>query len=120
MPKFNQIVQKENANVLANPDFKIIREQSEELKKQKNQTLVSLNLEKYKKQNEDIKARSKNFENLTKKTTGLKIYSLPADLQDIKGDTTTMSRTKAWIKELSKDIYLKEAVNTIPLMNDIK
>ncbi len=120
MPKFNQIVQKESANVLSNPDFKIIREQAIELKKEKNQTLVSLNLEKYKKQDEDMKDRSKNFENLVKKTTGLKIYSLPADLNEINGDTTTLSRTNAWIKELSKDIYLKEAVNTISLMNDSK
>ncbi len=120
IPKFNQIVQKESANVLANPDFKIIREQAIELKKQKDQTLVSLNLEKYKKEDEDIKARSKNFENLVKKPTGLKIYSLAADQQEINGDTTTMNRTNAWIKDLSKDIYLREAVNTISLMNEEK
>jgi hypothetical protein len=50
----------------------------------------------------------------------LKIYSLAADQQEINGDTTTMNRTNAWIKDLSKDIYLREAVNTISLMNEEK
>ncbi len=120
IPKFDLIVQKENASVLSNPDFKIIRDQALELKKQKNQTLVSLNLDKYKKQDEELKDKSKTFENLTKKPTGLKIYSIPSDLAELQSDTTTLSRNNAWIKDLSKDIYLKEAVNTISLMNDIK
>lgn len=120
MPKFEQIVQKENANIMYNPDFKIIKEQSVELKKQKNQTLVSLNLEKYKKQDEEEKDKSKDFENLTKKATGLKISSLTSDIQELQGDTVSLSRNNAWIKELSKDIYLKEAVNTISIMNEIK
>jgi carboxyl-terminal processing protease len=118
LPKFDQIVQKENANILNNPDFKVIKEQTLELKKQKNQTLVSLNIEKYKKEDEDLKEKSKSFENITKKFTGLNITSLTDDSQDLKGDSTTIARTNSWVKDLSKDIYLKEAVNTISLMNE--
>jgi carboxyl-terminal processing protease len=120
LPKFEQVVQKENANIASNPDFKVIKDETVELKKQKNQTLVSLNLEKYKKQDEDIKAKSKNFENITKKATGLKIYSLSTDIQDLKGDTVTIAGRNTWIKDLSKDIYVKEAVNTISLINNTK
>ena len=44
---------------------------------------------------------------------------MPSDLAEFQSDTTTLSRNNAWIKDLSKDIYLKEAVDTISLMNDI-
>ena len=81
---------------------------------------MSLNLDKYKKQDEELKDKSKNFESIAKKPTGLKIYSLPVDIQELKGDTVSLARNNNWIKDLSKDIYLKEAVKTITLMNDTK
>lgn len=119
-PKFDQVVQKENTQVASDSDFKVIKEQALEIKKQKNQTIISLNLEKYKKQDEELKAKSKSFEAIMKKPTGLKVAALPVDIAETKGDTVILARTNKWIKDLSKDIYLKQAVKTLDLSNEIK
>ena len=120
LPKFEQIVQKENAIIANDPDFKVIKEEALELKKQKNQTLVSLNLEKYKKQNEELRTKSKNFEAVTKKSNGLKVLGLAVDIAEAKGDTAIIARSAIWLKDLSKDLYLKQAVQTINISNELK
>jgi carboxyl-terminal processing protease len=120
VPKFEQVVQKENGLVAANTDFKTIKEQAVELKKQHNETLVSLNMDKYKKQEKQTEEKSKRFGELNKKDFGLKIRALQSDDDEMKGDTSKITRSKNWIKELSKDIQLREAVQTVNLINTIK
>jgi carboxyl-terminal processing protease len=120
MPKFKQIVTKEKELVSMDPDFKVVKDQAMEMKKQKNQTLEPLNLEKFKKQNDEWKEKTKSFEAIVKKPTGLKIEPPLADLNEINADTVSQTKSKNWISDLSKDLYLKQAVQTIRLTYNIK
>ncbi len=115
-----QIVQKENTLVAANPDFKVIKEQAIELKKQHNETSVSLNLTKYDKRESELLAKSKKIEETSKKTNGLKIRTLLIDDQTSIADTAMLARTNNWLKYLGKDLYLKEAAQVIGLINSTK
>jgi carboxyl-terminal processing protease len=120
LPKFDQIVQSEKTELNANPDFKIIKEQALELKKHRDETVVSLNIEKYRKQETEMEAKSKKFEELAKKETGLTIEPMAVDINALKGDTIKLGLNKKWINDLKKDVYLKEAVNVIKLINTTK
>ena len=120
LPKFEQIIQKENENIGNDKDFKLVKDQAMELKKQHNETLETLNLEKYKIHEKLVTERSKRFADLTKKDYGLKISTLVSDNNAMKNDTSKIVRNKTWIKDLSKDIQLKEAVQVVNLMNTVK
>jgi carboxyl-terminal processing protease len=118
LPKFEQIVQKENVTVAADPDLKTIGDEALNLKKQHDETLEPLNLDKFRKQEKELQDEIKRLDALSKKENGLKIHSLVIDEQAMKGDTAKMARNSNWIKELSKDLSLKEAVQTISLINE--
>jgi carboxyl-terminal processing protease len=113
MPKAQQIVQEEIGAIPTNTDFQLIKEQVQDFKKQHNETLISLNLEKYKKEEKTISEKSKRYSALTKKDYGLKISSLISDDAEMKSDTAKLNRNKNWIKDLSRDIQLKEAVQVV-------
>jgi carboxyl-terminal processing protease len=110
---FDKIVKKETAILSSDPDFNILKEESKTLKKQKDETVVSLKMEDYKKAEKFKQENSKRFEELSKKENGLDIKSLAVDISQAKNDTSKMAQTQAWIKELKKDIVLKEAFNVV-------
>lgn len=120
LPQLAKVVEKETESVASNPDFKIIKEQAAELKKQRNESLVPLNLERYKKQEKALTEKGKKYSELTKKETGLKIQTLLSDDNEIKNDTSKLNRNKNWVKDLSKDIQLREAVRTLSLISTTK
>jgi carboxyl-terminal processing protease len=117
LQNFDQIVQKETNTVSNDPDFKIVKEEADELKKQHDETIEPLNFDKFEKLEKTIQEKNKQFEELHKKETGLKIRSLIKDTEEMKGDTGKIVRNANWIKGLTKDIDLKEAVHAINLIN---
>lgn len=120
LPKFDEVVRKENEAISSSKDFQTIKEQAADLKKQRNETLVTLNMEKYKKQEKEKEERSKKYTDLAKRDLGMKVKALASDLNEIKGDSAKLIRNKNWIKDLSKDIQLKEAAQVINLINTTK
>lgn len=115
--KFKQIAEMETKSILADPNFSILKEQALDLKKQRNQTEVTLNYEKFKKQEAESIAKRKKYDELVKQTNGLSIRALLADQAKIKSDTAALARTENWIKDLQKDIYLREAAKVVGAIN---
>lgn len=115
--KFKQIVEAETKTISSNPGFTILKEQALDLKKQRNLTEVTLNYEKYKKQEDQAISKRKQYEELVKQSNGLSIRLLVSDQAKIKKDTAALARTDIWIKDLQKDIYLKEAAKVVGAIN---
>ncbi len=118
LPNFDQIVQKETNIVNSDPDFKIIKEEADALKKQHDETIETLNIDKFGKEEKEIQVKNKKFEESNKKETGLKIHSLVKDVEEMKGDTGKIVRNANWIKGLTKDIDLREAARVINFINE--
>ena len=93
--------------------FKLLNEQVAYYKNQRENRIISLNLNSYQQAEEKRKEESKRFEELNKQTTSLSITALKIDIAKMEGDTTKIARSEKWIKDLNKDIYLEEAVNVI-------
>jgi carboxyl-terminal processing protease len=117
---YGPIIKNEKTKIEANPDFKIISEEALQIKKQRDESLVSLNYAKFSKEEDGIKNKNKAYDNLLDKENGLNISVLPEDLEKYKNDTTTTNRNNVWIKTLKKDLYLKEAVSVINEMRSAK
>jgi carboxyl-terminal processing protease len=107
---FDNIVKKERASIESDPDIQLVKEQSKTLKKLKDETMIPLKLDDYNKLEKSHREISKRFDELAKKENGLAINSLNYDVKLAKNDTSKLARMDAWIKELKKDIYLKEAI----------
>ena len=104
------------ARVKNNPGFAILNDAAKRLKKQKDNTLVSLNFDKYVAKQKQYKEESKKIEGLDKEISGIEVLPLKADIQPVASDTSKAAKTKEWYKSIKKDIYLNE---TIEIMNDM-
>ena len=105
------------ARVKNNPGFALLEEAAQRLKKQKDDTMVSLNYDKYMAEQKEYKAEAKKIESLDKEIPGLEVAPLKPDVVAMGSDTVKINKAKEWYKSIKKDIYLNE---TIAIMNDIK
>ncbi len=101
---------------LSNSDvFKTIRANSEWLEKQ-NDREHPLQLEKYRQEQKAIQATVKQNETLEKLKDSLDVSFVPRDQNMFSNDKTKQERFNNWLKGLTKDIYLDQAVK---VMNDM-
>lgn len=99
--------------VNANPTFNLIKESADKIKQKEVHSFYPLNETAFRKEQDEANATSKKMEELEKKATTLSIINIKDDLSAINRDSTTITKNKEWIKNLSKDIYLSETVNII-------
>ena len=105
-----------NKRVNENETFSLIREGAARIKQKEKNNSYALNEIAFKKQTEQESTTSKKMEELEKKAKTLTIVNLKDDMANINRDSSTITKNKEWIKNLSKDIYLAETVN---IMNDL-
>lgn len=112
-----QLAAMSESRIAANPTFKLIQQNSEYLKKKRDDNRVSLNEVKFKKDREETNATSKKIDDLQSKAVLLDVENIPADLAKINVDTLSINKNKEWLKGRSKDIYISETVN---ILNDMQ
>ncbi|HPN59029.1 MAG TPA: carboxy terminal-processing peptidase, partial [Chitinophagaceae bacterium] len=93
----------------------LIAETTDWLSKQ-SEKKYSLQLEKYRKEQEKVKASVKQLETLLKLKGQLDVSALPAETNRWAEDKSKQERFQLWLKSLQKDIYLDQ---TMKVMNDI-
>ena len=99
----------------SDPAFITIKENTEWLAKQ-NDKNYSLNIVKFRKEQDLVKARIKQTESLLKLKIELPVETLPGDVNRWSDDKNKQERFQQWITNLRKDIYLDQAVK---VMNDM-
>ena len=109
------IKQLSNQRLENDPTFRLIAETTEWLSKQ-SEKKYSLQLDKYRKEQERIKASVKQLESLLKLKGQLDVSALPQEANRWADDKPKQERFAQWLKTLQKDIYLDQAVK---VMNDI-
>ena len=97
-------------------DFTLVNENSQRMKEQRGKSVVSLNLEKYRAKQKELKKEGKKYDNIFKNKTSVSAFSLPEDLERFKGDSLKIAGAKDWTKALGKDAYLEETVNIMEEM----
>jgi carboxyl-terminal processing protease len=117
IPNLNQLVNMSNSRINNSPTFKLISENAKLIRKKRDDNKVSLNVDKYKKEQEEINATSKKLEELQKNATALDMTNAPADMAKVNIDSASVAKNKEWLKALGKDIYIAETVN---ILHDLK
>ena len=97
----------------AHPTFQLIEENARRLESEQENTEQTLNLEKFRAERKSDQETSKKYKEIRNVVDGLKIKNLKEDMGEINSDEAKKERNEAWIKSLSKDIYLDEALNVI-------
>ncbi|HRG58313.1 MAG TPA: carboxy terminal-processing peptidase [Bacteroidia bacterium] len=109
----DEIKKKSKQRVENDLTFKQIRELEEKYKKQADNTLISLNLEKFRAEQKKNNIDTDVLEKLEKEGKQLNAYGMAQDLEKIAADSTKKVMNEDWIKSVKKDSYIKEAVNVI-------
>ena len=93
--------------------FVLIDENAHRLKKQREKTISTLKLEKYRKQQKEIKEKSKKYSNISGDTTGIVTASLKLDLPVLQSNSSKMESTDRMLKRLKKDIWVRQAIEIL-------
>ncbi|HEY1113363.1 MAG TPA: carboxy terminal-processing peptidase [Chitinophagaceae bacterium] len=101
-----------SSRVATNPIFNKIKERTEWLGKQ-NDKEYSLNINKFKAEQKQVRETVKELDSLLKLHEELNIAYLQEDIQKRASDKDKQERYNQWLKNLSKDIYLDQAVKVI-------
>lgn len=103
---------KSEERVLENDIFQMIREKSLSMKKERENTLQTLNYESFMEYQEELDQRAKRFNELTKIHDNLLLEEVTAE-PDGSPDSVRVARMENFHKKVKKDAYIYEAVQVL-------
>jgi carboxyl-terminal processing protease len=110
---FNEVVINARERVNTNPQFKLIDESAQWLKKNKDDSKVYLKLDDYKKDMEKHREEGKKFDVLKDYKNNLVFKSPLYEIPLMEKDSTLTKKRETWHKDLSKDVYIEEALRVV-------
>ncbi|MER0441013.1 carboxy terminal-processing peptidase [Emticicia sp. W12TSBA100-4] len=114
-PDLVALQQKSTERLTTNDVFKQIKDNTNILADNR-KTARSLEIQKYKAQQKEVRDISTKVRNLTQLKDDLSVANLSSDLEAINSDSLKKDRNDFWVKYLKKDVYLGETLN---IMNDV-
>ena len=112
---FNSVVEKSKKRVAENVQFQLIDESAKWINDRKDDNVVSLNIDKFQKEQATIEEASKKFKVIGNYDNKLNFFSKNDAL--IANDSISTRKRKDWYQSLKKDVYVEEALN---VLGDIK
>ena len=97
--------------------IKLIEQNAKWIKDQSEDNTYSLNYDVYAADAEKNKEVAKQYDALKDYKTDLSFTSLPYEEELFKADSTLQEKRERWHKDLSRDVYVEEAIN---VLSDIK
>ena len=110
---FADVVYNSNQRIASNTQFKLVNEYAKWLKENQDDSSYSLNYKAFAKENEVQEKEAEKFKSVFKYNSKLKFLSPKYELPLLKKDTTLADKRTAWHKNLSKDMYVSEALNVL-------
>ena len=110
---FEETITKSKERMVKSEQLALIEANAKWIKEQRDEMIIDLNFSKYNAEIEKRKEETKRFESIDDYDNRLSYRSLPAEIELMKQDTTLREKRKRWHKNLSKDIYVEEAVNVL-------
>lgn len=114
-PDLAVLQQKNQERLSTNDVFKEIKDKTNVLADNR-KTARSLEIQKYKAQQKEVREISTKVRNLTQLKDDLSVANLSSDLEVINSDSLKKDRNDFWVKYLKKDVYLGETLN---VMSDV-
>jgi carboxyl-terminal processing protease len=110
---FQSIIDNSKKRIADSPQFKLIDQSAKWINDRKDDNIVSLNIDKFKREQAIIEETTKKFKAINKYSNQLRISSLPYEQELIKKDAVLGQKRKEWHESLGKDAYVQEAINVL-------
>ncbi len=110
---FETVIEKSKKRIKANEFIKLLDEEARWVKQKRDENIVNLNIDAYKAEVEKRREEIKRFDAVDNYDNKLSYESLPYEINLMKLDTTLKEKRKRWHKNLTKDIYVDEAVRVL-------
>jgi carboxyl-terminal processing protease len=106
----------------SNSQIKLIEENAKWLKEQQEKTMVSLNYNIYKNEEQKSRKQSEYFESISDYDSHLTFESLKYETELFTQDQVLREKRDRWHQDLARDVYVEEAVNVLKdlKINNIK
>jgi carboxyl-terminal processing protease len=111
--KFAKAKTKSAERVGKDPVFTLINENAQRIKKQNDESIIPLQIEKYRAQQKALSEEVKKFKPISDYQSKLEVIAMKEDLPKFNIDSLTKSRTEVWFKSIKKDIQLNEALSIV-------
>ncbi len=110
---FADVVNESKERIASDDKFQLINEYAKWLKENQKNTSYSLNLKKFMKQQETKKKDAERFKKVFEFDSELTFSSPTYELSLLKKDSVLADKRMAWHKNLTKDMYVSEALNVL-------
>ena len=110
---YQATIDKSRERIAQNNQLKLIEQNALYIKERRDQMDVTLNLTGYTAQIDENKQAVNKFDSLDTYDNKLSYRSLPDELVLMREDTTLVEKRKRWHKNLTKDVYLDEAISVL-------
>jgi len=119
---YEQTIANSNKRMAANPQIRMIEENAQWLKKEQDETIISLKYDVYKEEEKKDKEKSDYFKSISEYDSHLTFTSLKYERELFTQDSVLREKRDRWHKNLAKDVYVEEAVNVLQdlKINNIK
>ncbi|AXG68277.1 tail-specific protease [Kordia sp. SMS9] len=119
---YEETINQSKARMANNAQLKLIEENAKWIKKRRDDNVYPLNYVEYKKEADADEEYAKRFKAISDYDTNLVFNSLPYEELLMKKDSTLQGKRQAWHEDLSKDVYVEEAINVLGdiQLNNIK
>jgi carboxyl-terminal processing protease len=97
----------------SNKAFQFIKQLEERYQKQKDESLISLNLDTYRKEAKKNNDDSEQLDALAKELPELNVRSLDIETDNLEKDSVKVAVHEEWVKQVKKDFYIREAIEVI-------
>ena len=108
---FDQAIQKSKDRMSNNEYLKLVDENAKWIKTVRDDKLINLNYDNFKKELEENLSETKKFDALNDFSMDFNFKSLPYEVDLIEKDSVLGIKRKRWHKSLNKDVYIDEALN---------
>ncbi len=110
---FSDVVNNSKERIADDPKFQLVNEYAKWLKKEQDDTSYSLNYKEYSKALDDREKYVEKFNAVFKYQSDLAFNSPQYELPYLEKDKDLEEKRNAWHKNLSKDMYVSEALNVL-------
>lgn len=110
---FYAAIANSNKRMTNNKQLQLIDENAKWLFERSEMNTYSLQLKKFKEEQEALEATTKKFKSIVDYKNELKFVSLPYERDAMQNDVTLKEKRERWHESLAKDIYVEEALNVL-------
>ena len=110
---FDEAIEKSKVRMTDNEYLNLVEENAKWIKSVRDDKIINLNYDKFKKELENNKLKTEKFKALNDYSLDYNFKSLPYELDLIEKDSVLGIKRKRWHKSLNKDFYVDEALNVL-------